>query len=195
MFQVKRSLSFLAAVGVATALSACSKAPAPTATPDPAITAALSAATAAAMAVRDRDQIEQLFVDYYSQLGAARHDFGAFFAPDGSVDINGMTAQGQAGIEALYKQAADENPPRQGVFRMLLNNLRVTVDGETATADVIWTGIINVNIKDPPVFVEQGREKAELIKLDGRWLFKSRVVTADSGLDPRSIFARSYKPR
>jgi uncharacterized protein (TIGR02246 family) len=143
----------------------------------------------------DRAMIEDLLVDYYAQLGSGRHDFGAFFEPDGVIDVNGTVAQGQEAIEEVYRKAAEANPPQPGVFRMVLTNLRVTVNGDTATADAIWTGIHSADVYSTPQLVEQGRESDQLVKRDGRWYFKHRVITSDGGLDPDSFFARTYQPR
>jgi hypothetical protein len=145
--------------------------------------------------VVDRAMIEDLLVDYYAQLGSGRHDFGAFFAVDGVIDVNGTAAKGQAAIEEVYRKAAEANPPKPGVFRMVLSNVRVSVKGDTATADCIWTGVHSANVNAVPQFVEQGREHDEMVKLKGRWYFKHRVITSDGGLDPNSFFARTYKKR
>jgi hypothetical protein len=140
----------------------------------------------------DRAQIEDLLVDYYSQLGNGGHDFGAFYAEDGVLDVNGTIAQGKKAIEDLYKKAGG-GPSRRGTFRMLLTNMKIVVSGPSATADVIWTGVNSETVKATPQFVEQGREHDELVKRNGRWLFKHRVITSDGGLPP--MFEKNYKPR
>lgn len=143
----------------------------------------------------DRAMIEDLLVDYYAQLGSGRHDFGAFFDPEGVIDVNGTVAKGQKAIEEVYRKAAEANPPKPGVFRMVLSNVRVVVKGNTATADAIWTGLHSAKVTDVPKLVEQGREHDELVKRNGRWYFKHRVITSDGGLDPNSYFYRTYKAR
>lgn len=143
----------------------------------------------------DRAMIEDLLVDYYAQLGSGRHDFGAFFDPDGVIDVNGTVAKGQKAIEDVYRKSAEANPPKPGVFRMVLSNVRVVVKGNTATADAIWTGMHSAKVTDIPKLVEQGREHDELVKRNGRWYFKHRVITSDGGLDPKSYFYKTYKPR
>lgn len=143
----------------------------------------------------DRAMIEDLLVDYYAQLGSGRHDFGAFFDPEGVIDVNGTVARGQQAIEEVYRKSAETTPPKPGVFRMVLSNVRVSVKGDTATVDAIWTGVHSAKVTETPQFVEQGREHAELVKRNGRWLFKHRVISSDGGLDPKSYFYRTYKPR
>ena len=130
----------------------------------------------------DRAQIEDMLVDYYAQLGAGRHDFGAFYAEDGVLDVNGLVAQGKQAIEDLYKNLAKGAPGRKGTFRMLLTNPKVVVNGDTATADVIWTGVHSESPTATPQIVEQGREHDELVKQRGHWHFKRRVITSDGGL-------------
>jgi hypothetical protein len=144
-------------------------------------------------ALLDRAQIEDLLVNYYAQLGTGGSDFSDYYVEDGILDVNGLVAQGKKPIEDLYKQAGDESPARKGTFRMLLTNLKIVVNATSGTADVIWTGVLSETVKSTPQFVEQGREHDELIKRNGRWLFKRRVITSDGGLT--GIFEKTYKPR
>jgi len=139
----------------------------------------------------DRAQIEDLLVDYYGQLGSGGRDFSTYYVDDGVLDVNGTIAQGRKPIEDLYKTAG--SPARQGTFRMLLTNLKIVVNGTTATADVLWTGINSETVKSAPQLIEQGREHDELVKRNGRWLFKHRVITSDGGL-PKA-FEKNYKKR
>ena len=76
---------------------------------------------------------------------------------------------------------------------MLLSNPIISVDGNTATAWVIWTGIANDDLKKQPRFLEQGREYDELVKIDSRWYIQKRYITSDSGLTER--WEKNYKPR
>jgi hypothetical protein len=141
----------------------------------------------------DKAQIEDLLVEYYNGLGQGREDFGHYYLEDGVLDVNGIIGQGQKGIEDLYKKIGAASPNPSGTFHMLLSNLRVVVNGDTATADVVWTGINSDSVKAAPHFVEQGREHDELVKRNGRWLFKHRVITSDGGLPP--MFEKTYKKR
>ncbi len=78
----------------------------------------------------DRAQIEDMLVDYYSQLGGNGHDFSTFYVEDGILDVNGIIAQGKKSIEDLYKKSAATDPAPTGTFRMLLTNLKVVVNGQ-----------------------------------------------------------------
>jgi hypothetical protein len=141
----------------------------------------------------DKAQIQDMLVDYYGKLGAGNHDFGAFYLDDGVIDVNGLVAQGQKPIEELYKKVGQGSPPHKGAFRMLLTNLKVIVNGESATADVMWTGVNSETVSATPQFIEQGREHDDLVKRNGKWYFKLRVITSDGGLPP--MFEKTYKKR
>jgi hypothetical protein len=141
----------------------------------------------------DRAQIEDLLVDYYGRLGGGRGDFGNFYVAEGVLDVNGLVAKGQQAIEELYSQVRRETPRRPGTFRMLLTNPRIVVTGDTATADVIWTGVNSASVESLPQIVEQGREHDELVKRDSHWYFKHRVITTDGGLP--AMFEKTYQKR
>ncbi len=140
----------------------------------------------------DRIQIEDMIVGYYAELGSGDHNFGEYFVDDSVFLLNGLKYEGLEAIEALYASFDDisDNMSR-GKFRMLLTNLQVAVDGDTATASMIWTGVMNEDLKGAPTLVEQGREYDILEKRDGVWYFKERVVVADSGLP--DMFDDSYE--
>ena len=143
----------------------------------------------------DRIQIEDLLIAYYQPLGGpGGEDFASFYTPDGVLDINGRVYQGPKGIAQAYKDArAARSPDFKGRFHMLLTNPRIVVRGRTATADAIWTGITSETLAEHPRFIEQGREHDELVKLNGQWLLKKRLITSDGGLTP--FYQQTYKER
>jgi len=141
----------------------------------------------------DRAQIEDLLVIYYGHLGTGGGDFGDFYVADGILDVNGLIAKGQQAIKELYERVRHETPRRPGTFRMLLTNPHIIVTGDAATADVIWTGVNSASVNSVPQIVEQGREHDELVKRDGHWYFKRRVITTDGGLP--AMFEKTYQKR
>jgi hypothetical protein len=141
----------------------------------------------------DRAQVEDLLVEYYSQLGSGRGAFGDFYVAEGILDVNGLVATGQHAIEELYQQVRAGTPRRPGTFRMLLTNPHIVINGDTATADVIWTGVNSESVNSLPQILEQGREHDELVKRGGRWYFKHRVITTDGGLP--AMFEKTYQKR
>jgi hypothetical protein len=148
---------------------------------------------AALTALLDRAHIENMLVDYYANLGGGDRGFGSYYTADGVLDVNGIVAHGKAGIEDLYKRTAESGPRPGGAFRMMLTNIKIVVNGAAATADCLWTGVRSENPKATPQFVEQGREHDELVKRDGRWYFRHRVITSDGGLP--AMFEKTYKKR
>lgn len=143
----------------------------------------------------DRIQIEDMIVRYYVDMGAGKsHNLAMYYTEDAILDVNNMISKGREEIEKLYASVGDSGEaPFSGKMHMLLNNAIINVDGDTATAWFIWTGVLNEDIKKPPRFQEQGREYDELVKIKGRWYIKKRYITADSGLP--DMWDKTYKPR
>jgi hypothetical protein len=139
----------------------------------------------------DKQYIQDMLVDYYTHLGKGSSDFGAYYVPDGVIDVNGLKGQGEAGITDVYKKVAAGSPKRAGTFRMLLTNVNIVVNGNTATAETLWTGINSPSKAAAPQFVEQGTERDDLVKVNSHWLFKLRVITSNAGL--QAMFAKLPK--
>ena len=145
----------------------------------------------------DRIAIEDMVTRYYGNFGKqdAAEDFGAFYTEDAVFDVNGIVSTGREAIEAFYAESAEEAdaPAAQGTFHMMISNPVIDVNGDTATAQFMWTGVMNTGIQERPLLFEQGREYDELVKQDGEWRIKKRVVIADSGLPDR--YMATYEPR
>ncbi len=141
----------------------------------------------------DRVQIEDMLIEYYGNLGAGHRDFGSFYTEDGVLDVNGVESRGRKAIDDLYAKLERPGLLPRGTLHMLLTNPVIRVNGDSATADVVWTGIISDAVKAPPRFTEQGRERDELVKLGGHWYIKHRSITSDSGLP--TMFEKTYKER
>ena len=143
----------------------------------------------------DRIQIEDLLIAYYQPLGpGSGADMAQFYTEDGVLDLNNRVYQGKPGIRQAYKDAATAaGPSFKGKFHMLMSNPQIAVHGDAATADLIWTGIASETVKAAPHLVEQGREHDELVKQDGRWLLKTRIITSDGGIP--DFYAQTYKDR
>ena len=145
----------------------------------------------------DRIQIEDLLVDYYQPLGGGKQeDLASFFTPDGVIDVNGRVYSGHKGIAQAYKDAGSANNGNatfKGKFVMLMNNPRIEIHGDSATADVIWTGIVTGKPTDQPHFAEQGKEHDDLVKVKGEWFIKKRIITSVAGLAP--FYQVTYKDR
>lgn len=147
-------------------------------------------------AMLDRIAIEDMVVEYYAHLGGGEAGaFGDYFAEGAVFDVNGLIATGREEIEELYGTIGEGGDAigNQGTFHMVLSNPVIEVDGDSATAQFIWTGVLNTEIGAAPTIAEQGREYDKLTKVDGKWLFTHRVVVADSGLP--DLYMATYTPR
>ena len=146
----------------------------------------------------DRIQIEDLLTRYYYNLSRSNaHELSEFFAEDALLDVDGTVAKGRAEITKLY-QSPEPSPKEPAPtparrMHMLLSNPIVTIKGNTATAHVIWTGVMNEGIGKLPQISEQGREDDELVKQNGKWLIKRRYITTDGRMPNQ--FDKFYKPR
>jgi ketosteroid isomerase-like protein len=146
----------------------------------------------------DRIQIEDLLTRYYYDLSRSNaHELSEYFTEDALLDVDGTIARGRAEIAKLYQgPAPDPKEPAPATARrghMLLTNPIIEIKGNTATAHVIWTGVMNEGIGKLPQIFEQGREDTELVKQNGKWLIKRRYITADGRMPNR--FDKNYKPR
>lgn len=144
----------------------------------------------------DRIQIEDLLTRYYYDLSQGGHALADYFTEDALLDVDGTIAVGHEEIAALYGAGGrerDESAPPRPQNHMLLTNPVIRVDGDKATAHVIWTGVLNSGVGEPPRVYEQGREDTELVKIDGKWLISRRYISSDSGLPDR--FDETYEPR
>ena len=145
----------------------------------------------------DRIAIEDMVTRYYGNFGKqdAAEDFGAFYTEDAVFDVNGIVSTGREAIEAFYTDtgADEEAPAAQGTFHMMISNPVIDVNGDTATAQFMWTGVMNSTIDGRPQLWEQGREYDLLVRQNGQWRIKKRTVIADSGLPER--YRATYEPR
>jgi ketosteroid isomerase-like protein len=153
---------------------------------------------AAESSLADRIAIEDRVTRYYANFGKqdAADDFGAFYTEDAVFDVNGIVSTGREAIEAFYVESGNEEdaPAAQGTFHMMISNPVIDVNGDTATAEFMWTGVLNTGIQEPPQLLEQGREYDLLVKQDGEWRIKKRVVIADSGLPERYMATYQRRP-
>ncbi|MCP5144603.1 MAG: nuclear transport factor 2 family protein [Gammaproteobacteria bacterium] len=147
----------------------------------------------------DRIQIEDLLTRYYYDLsqGGDRHVLSDYFTEDALLDVDGTIARGHGEIAKLYERPDDGESIEQTRQRrrghMLLTNPIIEINGDRAIAHVIWTGVMNEGVGQPPSLYEQGREDTELVRQNGRWLIKQRYISSDSGTPDR--FDQTYEPR
>ncbi len=170
-------LAVLAVLGL---MAACSNAP------------ATAPASTELTALTDRAAIEDLISNYYSQFERnTSHDFASFFTADGRLEVNGLIADSPDKIRALYTQAgvgSGEEAPKtegavpRGVSEMMYSNLKIDLQGDKAVLTLLWHSIESDLLTSPPKVTEYGTERTELVKQDGRWLIKKRVILSEGGM-------------
>jgi hypothetical protein len=180
-YTMKIKFSLLAILGALGLMAACSEAP----TTPPELTTLL-----------ERVAIEEFFYDYYAQFRPdSKHDFASFFADDGRLDVNGVTADGIEEIKAIYSRVVgggEENETEaedavpEGVSEMMVTNMKIDLQGDKAVATFLWHSIKSDLLTTQGKITEYGRERTELVKQDGRWLISSRVVLTEGGM-PESL--------
>lgn len=152
------------------------------------MTAAPAAARPPSLAAEhmlDRMQIEEMIINYYQELGGGAHsNLSEYFTEDALFIVNGKRYKGRKAIDDIYSELGSQaSELREGKGHMLMTNLSVQFQNDkTATARVIWTGVMNDNLKAPPRVFEQGREYDTLVKIDGTWYFKERNIVSDSAM-------------
>jgi hypothetical protein len=130
----------------------------------------------------DRMLIEELVIDYYSQLGGEKSaNFGDEYMEDGELVLGARVVKGRAAIKALYAgiKPADPGKPRVRM-NVLVNNPRITVTGNIAHGEFIYTGVMVPDPAKAPEVHEQGREVDEFVKVKGEWKIKRRQIINDA---------------
>ena len=127
--------------------------------------------------LEDLAEIHQIFVDYGRALDdgdVAR--YASLFAATGRVDLGPIgRAEGPAAIEALMTAAL------QGLVGdsfHLVTSPQVAIDGDCATATVMWT-VIHRGADDEPRVTMIGRHHDRLVREEGRWCIAERRGTID----------------
>ncbi len=122
--------------------------------------------------LEDLIEIQQLFVDYGHFLD--RGDFAAYaalFAEDGEFLMGPVgRAKGRDEIEAMMARTFGSGV---GSLVHLITNPVINLDGERATADVMWTVVVR-GTDGQPVLSMIGRHQDDLVREDGHWRFQRR---------------------
>ena len=120
--------------------------------------------------LEDLEEIRQLFVDYGHLLDLG--DFAAYaqlFAEDGELMLGPLgRAKGRREIEAMMARVGGA-----GASLHLITSPMVTLDGDRATARVMWT-VINRAEDGTPLLGMVGHHEDELVREGGRWRFRRR---------------------
>jgi uncharacterized protein (TIGR02246 family) len=122
--------------------------------------------------VEDLQAIQQLFVDYGQYLDAGNFDaYASLFADDGEVLLGPLgRAQGRENIKALMTKTLEG---QAGSSYHLITSPVVALDGDSATATVMWT-VIARDANGAPELTMVGRHVDELVRQPDGWKFRRR---------------------
>lgn len=122
--------------------------------------------------LEDLEQIRQLFVDYGHYLD--QRDFESYaelFCEDGELLLGPIgRVQGRA---AIRQHMHDVLAGAGGGSYHLVTNPRVSIDGDEARAEVMWS-VVSPGPDGRPVMSMLGRHRDVLVREAGRWLFRRR---------------------
>ena len=135
----------------------------------------------------DRAQIEDLQARYMFALDF--HDYDTYvstFTEDGILDIrNGNPTQGREAIKELLggmpsneEGQAPKEPqgPYPATGRHNITNIVLKIDGDKAQGRAYWFHYGNNNPERKAEIDSYGHYEDEMVKENGKWLFKKRVI-------------------
>jgi hypothetical protein len=128
----------------------------------------------------DRAEIEDLLTRYYYNFGSENvGSFSTFYADDAELALGPNSYKGKEGIERAYR-GAGQNSPFRNVFaaNITISNPLISVHGNSATAQLIFTETVIDKQGTAPRLLQQGREYDILVKANGHWRFKKRQIVA-----------------
>ena len=135
--------------------------------------------------VRDRQEIEELMWKYTRALDTRDPDaYAAVYTPDGQF---GTGANATKGHEALKKMVADlrasnvaaeaKSGRQPGMYHMTANHRIQFIDKDHARVDAYYITAFSAVGQGTPLRVAAvGRSVDELVRVNGKWLIKTRNV-------------------
>jgi len=131
----------------------------------------------------DKAEIEALLLDYGRHLDSRNFaGYASLFAKDGQW-IGGFGTVKAADIQAFMEKAMGTQNTAKNYH--LLSNFVITVNGDTATAWSRWAFVVPSQ-QGGAAISQAGRYDDELVRENGRWKFKKRTASNDTGGPGRS---------
>jgi hypothetical protein len=106
----------------------------------------------------------------------------AFFTEDIKLEVEGKVTEKLSTLIESFPKAALKFPKRIGQLRQQVTNVIIKVNGDKATCQFLMTQELNDTIKGIPRFTKQSRDFDWMVRADGGWKIRKRVVITDSGL-------------
>jgi hypothetical protein len=153
----------------------------------------------------DRQLILDQITRYYYNFGKAeRQSEESFYAEDGELILGTRHYKGRDGIKQAYNRtpaapaaggaapaagaapasgaatAATAAPRERTAFNVTIDNPLIIVRGDSATSQVIFTEYRQEKVGEPMKMTTQGKEYATWVKVNGKWLYKTRQIASGS---------------
>lgn len=130
--------------------------------------------------LEDLEEIRDLQERYIRHLDRGEFaEYAALFAKDGQMRLGPARADGPEEIERVARASfgpqvdtTSIRPGGLGGFH-IVSGPRIELDGDRATAEVMWT-VIARDENDKPIVTLVGHHADELVREDGRWRFARR---------------------
>jgi uncharacterized protein (TIGR02246 family) len=125
-------------------------------------------------AVEEKDAIREVLATYCFHLDAGNFEaMAALFTEDGTWHTDFGQGTGRAGIIEHARSLRSGSGPRpRGVH--LTTNIVITLDGDKARVQSNW--IVAQNTDTSPKVSSAGGYTDDMVKQDGRWLFRYRKI-------------------
>jgi len=136
----------------------------------------------AAREARDRAEIEALMWSYTRALDTLNPEaYAAAYTPDGQFKAGSTVTKGHEALKKMIvdtaaRQSAAQGP-RQPMYHMTMNSKLTFVDKDHARIDAYYLTVFGAAGPNVPVRVAAaGRSVDELVRVNGKWLIRSRDV-------------------
>ena len=132
----------------------------------------------------DRLQIQDLITRYYNNFGRENaENFADFYAEGAELILGERHYKGKDGILEAYgrgpaKEGQPPRPPRpaRDSFIVTIGNPLIVVDGNSASAELVFTEFEIEKQGDAPKVTVQGKEYARFTKVKGIWRYAVRQI-------------------
>lgn len=126
-------------------------------------------------ALEEKDAIREVLAEYCFRLDGGDYDgMAALFAEDGTWDTAFGTGTGRAAIAQLARDIRARAGADRPRAIHLVANVAIALDGDAARVRSNWTVV--QNSPEGPKIGSGGAYADDLVKRDGRWLFRHRKI-------------------
>ena len=135
-------------------------------------------------ALIDKAEIADMLTRYYSNFGGnAGAHVQEYFAEDGEMVLGPNSFKGIEAIKGAYAAVPSDSPQRSAfALNIVIDNLLINIDGDTATARMVFTELLVDKAGEAPRILTMGREFDWFVKRDGKWLIKKRQIMGANGI-------------